>query len=128
MGADTSWSMAMDRILISGLRGRCIIGVNEEERRNKQDVITNLAILTDLRKAGKSDRFGDAVDYRALKKRIVAMVEGSHDYLVEALAEAVARICREHAAVAGVRVRMEKPSARRFARSAGVEIVRRKTS
>ena len=98
--------------------------MNEEERRNKQDLITNLAILTDLRKAGKSDRFGDAVDYRALKKRIVAMVEGSHYYLVEA----VAWICREHAAVAGVRVLMEEPSARRFAKSAGVEIVRRKTS
>jgi FolB domain-containing protein len=106
----------------------CIIGVSEEERRNKQDVVINLAILTDLRKAGKSDRFEDAVDYRALKKRILAMVEGSQYYLVEALAEAVARICLEHSAVAAVQVRVEKPSALRFARSVGVEIVRWKTS
>ncbi len=118
----------MDRILISDLRGRCIIGVNEEERRNKQDVVINLAILTDLRKAGKSDRFEDAVDYRALKKRIVAMVEDSHYYLVEALAEAVARICLEHAAIVRVQARVEKPSMLRFARSVGVEIFRRKTS
>jgi len=62
MGADTSWSMGIHRILISDLRGRCIIGVNEEECRNKQDVIINLAILTDLRKADNSDRFEDAVD------------------------------------------------------------------
>ena len=52
----------MHRILISDLRGCRIIGVNEEERHNKRDVIINLAILTDLRKAGKSDRFEDAVD------------------------------------------------------------------
>ena len=88
----------MDRILISDLRARCILGVDEEERREKQEVVINLALSTDLRKAGSSDRFEETVDYRALKKRIVSMVEGSQYHLVEALAEAVAGICLEHAA------------------------------
>jgi FolB domain-containing protein len=114
----------VDRILISDLRARCILGVDEEERREKQEVVINLALSTDLRKAGSSDRFEETVDYRALKKRIVSMVEGSHYHLVEALAEAVAGICLEHAAVAEVVVRVEKPSALRFARSVGVEITR----
>lgn len=118
----------MDRIFISDLRGRCIIGVNEEERHEKQDVVINVVIFTDLRKPGKSDRLEDTVDYRALKERLVAMVEDSHYHLVEALAEAVAQICLEHPAVHRVRVRVEKPSALRAARSAGVEMVRRKMS
>jgi FolB domain-containing protein len=114
----------MDRILISDLLVRCIIGVNEDERREKQDVVINLAISTDLAKAGKSDRFEDAVDYRDLKKRIVALAESSRFYLVEALAEAVASLCLEHPAIAQVQVKVEKPLALRFARSVGVEITR----
>lgn len=118
----------MDRILISDLRARCILGVDEEERREKQEVVINLALSTNLRKAGSSDRFEETVDYRALKKRIVSMVEGSQYHLVEALAEAVAGICLEHAAVAEAVVRVEKPSALRFARSVGVEITRARAS
>jgi FolB domain-containing protein len=116
----------MDRILISDLLVRCIIGVNDDERREKQDVVINLSISVDLGKAGKSDRFEDTVDYRELKRRIMAMAEISHFYLVEALAEAIAALCLEHAAVSEVQVRVEKPLALRFARTVGVEITRKR--
>ncbi len=114
----------MDRILISDLSARCIIGINEEERREKQEVLINLTLLADLRPAAKSDRLEEAVDYRALKKRLLAMVEGSQYYLVEALAEAIAAICLDEPRVQQALVRVEKPSALRFARSVGVEIHR----
>jgi FolB domain-containing protein len=116
----------MDRILISDLLVRCIIGVNDDERREKQDVLINLALSADLGKAGRSDQFEDAVDYRAIKKKVAAMAENSRFFLVEALAEAVAAICLEHPAVAEVLVRVEKPTALRFARSVGVEIMRKR--
>jgi D-erythro-7,8-dihydroneopterin triphosphate epimerase len=114
----------MDRILIHDLLVRCIIGVNDDERREKQDVVINLELSTDLSGAGASDRFEDALDYRGVKKQVVAMAENSRFFLIEALAEAVARICLAHAAVVEARVRVEKPSALRFARSVGVELVR----
>jgi len=114
----------MDRILVKDLSARCILGITAEERREKQEVLVNLALLADLRKPGQSDRFEDAVDYRALKKRIVAMVENSQYYLVEALAERIAEICLEHPGVVQAQVTVEKPSALRFARSVGVEITR----
>jgi FolB domain-containing protein len=114
----------MDRILISDLLVRCIVGINEDERREKQDVLINLALSADLGKAGGSDRFEDAVDYRAIKKKVVAMAESSKFFLVEALAEAVAAVCLENPAVTEVSVRVEKPTALRFARSVGVEITR----
>lgn len=119
----------MDRILIEDLSVRCIIGINDEERRERQDVVLNLALYADLEKAGKSDRFEDAVDYRSLKKQVVNMVEQSNYFLIEALADAVAHLCLEHAEVQKVTVKVEKPAALRFARSVGVEITRaRKTS
>ncbi|MBS1192323.1 MAG: folB [Nitrospirae bacterium] len=114
----------MDRILISDLLVRCIIGVRDEERRDKQDVLINLSLSVDLRKAGTSDRLEDSVDYRALNKQILRMAESSQFHLVESLAQAVADICLGNPSIKEALVRVEKPGALRFARSVGVEIVR----
>ncbi len=114
----------MDRIIISDLRARCIIGINEDERREKQDVSITFSLYADLRKAGQTDRYADAVDYRSIKKRVLATVEESRYYLLEALAEAVADACLATPGVHKVQVRVDKPSALRFARSVAVEIIR----
>ena len=111
-----------DHIFIKDLLARCILGVTDEERREKQDMVINITLIADLRPAGKSDRFEDAIDYRAIKKRILSEVEASHYYLVEALAEHIAEICLAAPGVQQVQVTVEKPSALRFARSVGVEI------
>ena len=116
----------MDRIRIYDLLVRCILGINENERHEKQDVVINLTLYTDLHKAGKSDRIEDTVDYRALKKRILSMVEGSQYFLVEALAEAVAELGLDQQGVQQVDVCVEKPHALRFARSVAVEITRKR--
>ncbi len=114
----------MDRITIKELLVRCVLGVDDEERREMQDVLITVALHADLRKAGESDRVEDAVDYRAVKKQILAAAEGSRFQLVEALAERVAALCLAHAGVCRVEVHVEKPGALRFARSAAVEITR----
>lgn len=116
----------MDKIIIKDLSTRCIIGVNEDERREKQDILIQIILWADLGRAARSDRFEDTVDYRAVKKKVLAMVEDSACFLVEALAERIAGICLESAGVEIVQVTVEKPSALRFARSVGVEIVRKR--
>lgn len=117
----------MDRILIRDLVARCVIGMSEEERRERQDVVINVVLSADLRNPGKTDRFEDAIDYRALKKGIVRMVEESEYHLVEALAERIAEMCLEDPAVSQAQVTVEKPTALRFARSVGVEVTRERT-
>jgi D-erythro-7,8-dihydroneopterin triphosphate epimerase len=114
----------MDRIVIRELHVRCVLGVDDEERREPQDVLVTATLHADLRKAGESDRLEDAVDYRGIKKRILAVAEGSRYRLVEALAERVAALCLEDARVRRVDVVVEKPGSLRFARSAAVEITR----
>ncbi|HEY3298011.1 MAG TPA: dihydroneopterin aldolase [Armatimonadota bacterium] len=116
----------MDSILIKDLLVRCIIGVNDEERRDKQDVVINIVLSADLRIPGKTDNFEDTVDYRSIKKRVLAEAEVSSYFLVEALAERAAEICLENPRVIEAKVTVEKPSALRFAKSVGVEIVRTK--
>ncbi len=114
----------MDRIVIKELLVRCVLGVDDEERREMQDVLITVALHADLRRAGESDRLEDAVDYRRIKKEILAAADGSRYRLVEALAERVASLCLAHAGVEQVDVTVEKPGSLRFARSAAIEITR----
>jgi D-erythro-7,8-dihydroneopterin triphosphate epimerase len=114
----------LDRIHILDLKLRCIVGVFAEERREKQDVILNLTLYADLRKAGRSDELADTVDYKTIKKKVIALVEASSYQLVERLAERVAEVCLEDRRVKKVEVFLEKPGALRFARSVGVAIAR----
>ena len=118
----------MDKIHIRDISLRCIIGVTEQERQQKQDVTVSVCLHVDLNKAAKSDNFADTVDYKALKQRILALVEESHFHLIEALADAVAQACLEFDRVEQVDVVVQKPGALRFARTVGVEISRGKNA
>jgi 2-amino-4-hydroxy-6-hydroxymethyldihydropteridine diphosphokinase len=114
----------MDRIVIRDLLVRCVLGVTDEERRERQDVVLNLVLFADLGPAARSDRIEDAVNYRPIKKAIVKVAEASSYRLIESLAERIAGVCLEDPRVAEALVRVEKPSVLRFARTVGVEILR----
>ena len=114
----------MDRIRIEDLLVRCVLGLSPEERREKQDVLISVALMADLEKPGRSDRLEDSVDYRAVKKAVLAAAESSSFHLVEALAQRVAEVCLSHTGVQRVQVKVEKPGALRFARTVSVEIER----
>jgi FolB domain-containing protein len=115
---------SLDKIIISDLLLRGIIGINPDERKNKQDILINAIIYVDTRAAALSDKITDSTNYKTITKRIVAHVENSADYLVEKLAGDIARIIITEFNVDRVQVRLEKPGAIRFARSVGVEIDR----
>ena len=114
----------MDRVFIRDLLLRAIIGINDDERVNRQDVIVNIEMLTDCRPAAASDSIEDAINYRDVAKRTIDLIERSQFFLVETLAEEVAKECLADARVHSVRVSVEKPTAVRFARSVGVTIER----
>jgi FolB domain-containing protein len=115
-----------DKILIRDLRARAIVGINDWEREQPQEVIVQLTLFGDLAPAGATDDIADTVNYRSLAKAVIAHIEASRHYLVEALAGAIARLCVVEHGVPRVVVRVEKPGALRFAASVGVEIERRR--
>jgi dihydroneopterin aldolase/D-erythro-7,8-dihydroneopterin triphosphate epimerase len=114
----------MDRIYIRDLALRCIIGLYPEERTNKQDVIINVIMETDLRASGKSDALEDTVDYKTIKLAILDFVESSRFNLIEALAEGIAAICLKNNRIQSATVTVDKPGALRFTRSVAVEVTR----
>lgn len=114
----------MDKILIRDLLVRGILGINPEERVNKQDVLINVTIFTDVRQAAATDDIYHTVNYKTITKRIIEHVEGSADLLAEKLTSDIARLILTEFNVERVIVRLEKPGALRFAHSVGVEIER----
>lgn len=114
----------MDKIIIRDLLLRGIVGINPDERKNKQDILINMVIYADIRPAAASDDIADAVNYKSITKRVIQHVEASSDFLVEKLVTDIARLVLTEFAVERVQVRVEKPGALRFARSVGVEIER----
>ncbi len=113
-----------DRIHLRDLLLRSIVGINEEERLKRQDVVINLTLHADLREACRSDRIEDTVNYRTIKRAIIREIEGGTFDLIERLGERIAEICFEEPRVMRVDVVVDKPGALRFARSVAVEITR----
>ncbi|HEX6269848.1 MAG TPA: dihydroneopterin aldolase [Anaerolineales bacterium] len=114
----------MDKVIITDLLARGVIGVNDWERKRPQDILINLTLFTDTKRAGETDNLEDCVNYSTMSKKILARAESAGRLTVEALANDLAKICFEDPAVQKVIVRVEKPGAVRFARSVGVEIER----
>jgi D-erythro-7,8-dihydroneopterin triphosphate epimerase len=113
-----------DQIEIKDLHLRTVIGINDEERRDRQDVLINLVLFVELAATALSDNVEDSINYRTITKHVIRLVEDSRFRLVEKLATEIATLCLETDRIVGVRVSVEKPGALRFARSVGVTIER----
>jgi len=115
--------MAIDQIHIKDLLLRTIIGINDEERRNKQDVLINISMYANHTDA-VSDDISDVVNYRTIIKQVIKLVETSQFFLVEKMALEIVDICLANPRVERAIVTVEKPGALRFARSVGVTVDR----
>ena len=114
----------MDKIIIKDLLLRGIIGINPDEREKKQDILINMVLYADIRRAAATDAIEDAVNYKAVVKRVIEHVEASADFLVEKLVSDLAHLVLTEFPIERIRVRVEKPGALRFTQSVGVEIER----
>lgn len=120
----------LDRIEIRGLRALGTHGVLPEERARAQPFEVDLDLEADLRRAGRSDRLDDTVDYGAVTAAVGAVIAGAHCDLLEHLAERVAAAALEagapHATAVTVSVRKTRPPVPCELASAGVTIHRRR--
>ncbi len=114
----------MDKVIIKDLLARGIIGVHDWERNRPQNILINITIFTDTRRAAQTDSLDDCINYSTMSKKLLAHAETVNRLTVEALANDLARICLEEQGVQKVIVRVEKPGAVRFSESVGVEIER----
>lgn len=114
----------MGIVFLRDLRVETIIGIFEWERTTRQVVAIDLEMAADITRAAASDSIDDALDYKAISKRLIDFVSSSSFQLVETLAERIAQIVREEFGVPWVKVTLSKPGAIRGARDVGVVIER----
>jgi len=114
----------MDKIVIRDLRVKGILGIYAHERVTPQEIIINVTLYADTRKAGETDEIADCVDYEKAANLLKTHAETAQRQTVEALAEDLAKLCLALPGVQGTRIGVEKPQAVSFTASVGVEIER----
>ncbi|MEC7876186.1 MAG: dihydroneopterin aldolase [Pseudomonadota bacterium] len=116
----------MDIIFLKGLKIETVVGIYDWERKIRQTVILDLEMATDVNKAAASDKIEDALDYKAVAKRLISFIGNSEFELVETLAERTAEIILTEFDVPWLRLSLNKIGAIRGARDVGVVIERGK--
>ena len=109
---DESSGDALDQLVIRSLELRCVIGVEEWERRMPQRLVVDMELRGDFSRAAESDDLEDAVDYRVPCVRAVEIAAEGEYRLVERLTDRIARAVLEaHDRISEVKVSVFKPLA-----------------
>ena len=114
----------MDKVFIKDLRVLGILGIHDWERVTPREIVINVTLYTDTRRAARTDDISDCVDYSAMAKKVRAYAESAARMTVEALANDLAELCLEEPRVRKVVVRVDKPGAVAEVASVGVELER----
>ena len=114
----------MDIVYIRELEIRTIIGIYDWEREQQQIVSLDLEMGSDIAKAAATDTIENALDYKAVAKRLISFIENSEFYLVETMAEQVTEIVLKEFNVPWVKLRLGKPGAVTGSKDVGVIIER----
>ncbi len=116
----------MDTILIEGLAVETIIGIHSWEQQMPRPMRFDLELGCDIREAASSDQIRDAVDYHAVSLALMELTRSRQFRLIEALAEASARMLFERFPITTLRMTIGKPGAVPEAKTVAVRIERRR--
>lgn len=116
--------MALDIVFIEDLRIETIIGIYDWERKIKQTISLDIEMAADNRKPAATENINDALNYKAVAKRMITFTEESQFQLVETLAERLVEIIMNDFNVPWCRLKLSKLGAVTGSRSVGVIIER----
>jgi 7,8-dihydroneopterin aldolase/epimerase/oxygenase len=116
--------MALDIVFIEDLRIETIIGIYDWERKIKQTISLDIEMAADNTKPAASENIDDALNYKAVAKRMISFTEESQFQLVETLAERLVEIIMTDFSVPWCRLKLRKLGAVTGSRSVGVIIER----
>ncbi|TXT20355.1 MAG: dihydroneopterin aldolase [Gallionellaceae bacterium] len=119
-----SLSTTMDIIFLRELKVETFIGVYEWEKRVPQTLQLDLEIALPHSRACETDDIQDALDYADIVRDIRNALTSRHFNLLEALAEAIARMLVNDLRLPWVKVSVAKLNAIRGSRMVGVSIER----
>lgn len=101
----------MDRIFITGLSVKTIIGIYDWERTVRQRVVLDLEMSANIAKAAKAEDVDSTLNYKTLSDTLVKFIENSEFQLIETMAEEVCKMIRQDFGVVWVKLTLHKPDA-----------------
>ncbi len=110
----------MAEIHIKDLEIDTIIGINKEERENKQKVVITYWLSVDITAPASSDSIEDCVNYRTVNKHIINFVQDSSFYTLEKLTTEILKIIASFKGVKKAKVKVSKPYALRFTKDVSI--------
>ena len=117
-------SEALDTLTIERLTTQAYIGVHPWEKEHAQTIHIDLQLYFDSRRSAETDSLEDTVNYSDIAKRTLLLVKEKKFNLIETLAEEIARLSLEFAAIDQVTVTLHKPGAIRLAKNVSITITR----
>jgi len=97
-----------DHVCGHGFKYECRVGFGVDERSQPQTIVVDFDARTDWRASGLADRAHSIVDYAEVDGAISALVCGREWRLIEAMAEAIARLICTGFPVDQVQVKVTK--------------------
>ena len=107
---------------ITDLRLNAVIGCNEWERECTQEIIVTIEMTFDPDAAITSDQLEETLDYRSVKKMILASVAETSFNLLESLTAHILDLIMQDSMVLAAKVTVDKPKALRFADSVSITL------
>jgi len=98
-----------DLILLEGIQVPAALGVTAAERRMRRPVLLDIAVVRDLRAAGRSDRIGQTIHYKRIYEVVEDVAANQEHKLVEALGERIAQAILSKFDAESVTVTVRKP-------------------
>ena len=114
------------KIHIRDLRLRTYIGINDDEKKNKQDVIINIRIHYHAERAVSFNVINEALNYRTITKKVIRHVESNRFLLLERMTDEVLSLVMEYPQVMWADVIIDKPHALRFSDSVSIALSARR--
>lgn len=114
----------MDIIFITDLRADAIIGIYDRERTSKQTISVDMEFASDIRAAAATDHIDQALDYKAISKRVESYIQQSEFQLIESLAEGITQLVMQEFEVTWIKLTLHKLGALSNSGDVGVRIIR----
>lgn len=116
----------LDKIIIKGLKLDAIIGIYPHEQTQKQPILIDIDLYTDISLAAKTTRISDTVDYDLVVQRVENIVNNGQFKLIESLAVYLAELILQEFPVVKVKCTVFKPQAIDRVETVGISVVRDK--
>ncbi|MBI2572559.1 dihydroneopterin aldolase [Candidatus Woesearchaeota archaeon] len=103
--------MVYDKIIIHNALFQVNLGVADKERAIKQEIILDLELTTNLKKAANTDNVHDTINYDEIHALLEEYMKKHQHKLIETFAEKIAQLLLKQYPLIQIRVIFKKPMA-----------------